>query len=225
MSDTATQLASPSPASKRGAQTRSRILDAAERLFSQRGYHGTSMRDLAAEADVRMGLVHYHFGTKDQVLASAIDRKLPALTQEIEASFAAARAEGGLTSVEGCVRAFIMPFLAVHADRSHMLHYFVVMSSHLMSSYRVPEVQPALQRLSAISAIFTGALRSIHPALDEDRLLTGTYLIEAALIFMMQDPGFLDDLSAQQHSAERLEAIADATLQFFSAGLKCLINP
>lgn len=210
---------------KRGALTRLRILDAAERLFSQRGYHGTSMRDLAAEADVRMGLVHYHFGTKDQVLATAIDRKLLPLTREIESSFIRARGTGRLSCVEDCVRAFIMPFLAVHADRAHPLHHFVVMTSHLMSSYRVPEVQPALQRLSAVSAIFTDALRGIHPSLDEGRLLTGTYLIEAALIFMMQDPGFLDDLSAQQQSAQKLEAISDAVLQFFSAGLSALIAP
>ncbi len=182
------------------------------------------MRDLAAEADVRMGLVHYHFGTKDQVLATAVDRRLDQLTAAIDAGFAQARAAGGLANIEDCVRAFIMPFLAIHADRSHPLHYFVVMSSHLMSSYRVPEVQPALQRLGAVSAIFTDALRGIRPAADEDRLLTGTYLIEAALIFMMQDPGFLDDLSHQHHSAERLETIADATLHFFSAGMQALIG-
>ncbi|WP_066772130.1 TetR/AcrR family transcriptional regulator [Croceicoccus mobilis] len=209
---------------QKGAKTRASILDAAERLFSHRGYDGTSLRDLAGEADVRLGALHYHFGAKDQVLAAAIDRRLGTLHDEIEASFAAARAGNRLSDVQDCVRAFIMPFLVINADRSHPLHHFVVMTSHLMSSYRVPEVEPAIRRLSAITQIFITALCDIRADVDTDRLLTGTYLIEAALIFMMQDPGFLDDLSEHHHSAEHLDRIADASLAFFSAGLSALID-
>lgn len=210
---------------KRGAMTRASILDAAERLFSHRGYDGTSLRDLAGEADVRLGLLHYHFGAKDQVLAAAMDRRFSALYALIEESFAAARDNGRLLDVSDCVRAFIMPFLLINADRGHPLHHFVVMTSHLMSSYRVPEVEPSIRRLAAITQIFITALRDIEPDADTDRLLTGTYLIEAALIFMMQDPGFLDDLSEHHHSADQIDKIADASLAFFSAGLSALIAP
>lgn len=210
---------------QRGEETRCRILDAAEVLFSQRGYDGTSMRDLAALAEVRMSLVHYHFGAKDQVLAATVDRKIGKLQDRIQGSFDALEADDGLSTIEDCVRAFILPFLAISADKAHELHDFVIMTSHLMSSYRLPEVKPTLMRLSSISQIFTSKVRQLCPDADEGELLTGTYLIEAALIFMVQDPGFLDDLSAHHHSAEHLDRIADATLRFFSTGMRSLIEP
>lgn len=209
---------------QKGEATRSRILDAAELLFSQRGYDGTSLRDIAAAAEVRMGLVHYHFGAKDQILAATIERKLGLLHTLIQASFDKATQKSTDLTVEDAVRAFILPFLLVSSDEEHELRNFVIMTSHLMSSYRLPEVKPSLMRLSAVSDIFTTNIRKILPDAGDSELLTATYLIEAALIFMVQDPGFLDDLSAHHHSADKLDKIAESTLKFFSAGLRALAD-
>lgn len=212
------------PAPK-GDATRARILDAAEVLFSRRGYDGTSLRDIAGLAEVRLGLVHYHFGVKAQILAATIDRRLDCLRGLIQSRFDEVEHAGQPLTIEQSVRAFILPFLEVSADPSHEMRNFVIMTSHLMSSYRLPEVKPSLMRLGAISAIFTSSVRKAVPHANEGDLLTATYLIEAALIFMVQDQGFLDDLSAQHHSAARLDQIAEATMRFFSAGLRTLTQP
>ncbi|HEX5767815.1 MAG TPA: TetR family transcriptional regulator, partial [Burkholderiales bacterium] len=45
-------------------ETRTRILDAAEELFMQHGFEGTSMRLLTAKAEVNLAAVNYHFGSK-----------------------------------------------------------------------------------------------------------------------------------------------------------------
>ena len=172
-----------------GEATRVRILDACEVLFAEQGYVGTSVRDIAAQAQVRLGSVHYHFGAKDRILAATIDRKLGLLKATIQASFDQIRAEKAELGIADAVRAFIMPFLKISVDRTSELRDFVIMTSHLMSSYRIPEIKPSLMRLSAISDIFTGSVREIVPAADESDLLTAAYLIEAALIFMVQDPG------------------------------------
>lgn len=209
---------------RRGEETRKRVLDAAEVLFSHRGYDGTSMRDLANMAQVRLSLLHYHFGSKENVLAAAMERKLARLEDTIRHSFDTAHASDGIHDIEGCVRAFILPFLRISADKDHDLHDFVTMTSHLMSNYRLPEVKPALARLSAVSDVFLSQLRAIRPEAGEGDLLAGVYLIEAALIFMVQDPGFLDDLSDQHHSASRLDQIGGATMRFFAAGLGELLD-
>ncbi len=44
------------------------ILDAAARLFAFRGYHATSMRDIAAAAEMLPGSVYYHFASKEALL-------------------------------------------------------------------------------------------------------------------------------------------------------------
>lgn len=45
-----------------------RLLDAAEELFSQNGFVGTSVRDIAAKANVNIAMISYYFGSKDQLL-------------------------------------------------------------------------------------------------------------------------------------------------------------
>ena len=54
-------------------RTRSRVIDAATRLFVQQGYATTTMRAIAAEAGVSVPTVELLFGTKTQLLHVAID--------------------------------------------------------------------------------------------------------------------------------------------------------
>ena len=54
-------------------QTKERIVDAAYRTLVKRGYHETSMKDIAAEAGVAPGLAHYYFETKEDLLVAAIE--------------------------------------------------------------------------------------------------------------------------------------------------------
>ncbi len=60
----------PSP---RGA-TAEAFLDAAERLLVEDGYAGITTRRLAAEAGANHGLVHYYFGTIDEVFVQVLER-------------------------------------------------------------------------------------------------------------------------------------------------------
>jgi AcrR family transcriptional regulator len=54
-------------------QTKERIVDAAYQALVKHGYHGTSMKDIAAEAGVAPGLAHYYFETKEDLLVAAIE--------------------------------------------------------------------------------------------------------------------------------------------------------
>ncbi|MCA9539663.1 MAG: TetR/AcrR family transcriptional regulator [Myxococcales bacterium] len=52
---------------------RERILTAAARLFAERGYGGTGVRQIAAEAGVAISMVNYYFGSKDGLLRELLD--------------------------------------------------------------------------------------------------------------------------------------------------------
>ncbi|MGH4026660.1 MAG: TetR family transcriptional regulator [Pseudonocardiaceae bacterium] len=53
-------------------ETREQILAAARRLFGEHGYDGTTIRAIAAEAEVNPALIHHFFGSKDQVFAACL---------------------------------------------------------------------------------------------------------------------------------------------------------
>lgn len=218
-----TEPKKPRPSSSaKGEATRNQILDASEVLFSRYGYLGASLRDIAQEAGVRIGLVHYHFGNKHLILDAVLERKLGLLRDRIAESFAQAEEDGGPLGLDAIVAAFILPFLKAASRADDPLRSYIVMTSHLMSSYRVPELRPILAKLGVVSQLLIDRLRHYRPEMPERDLLVGIYLIEAALIFMVQDPGFLDDLSQGHHSAARLEEMAGPALRFFSSGLEGL---
>jgi AcrR family transcriptional regulator len=54
--------------------TRTRILRVAGRLFAQKGYHGTSMRDLASALDLTQGSLYNHVAGKEELLFAIMDR-------------------------------------------------------------------------------------------------------------------------------------------------------
>lgn len=76
--------ASPSPppdvsaAGRRGRRpgsgdTRGRVLDSARAIFAERGFDGTTIRDVAGRAEVDPALVHHYFGTKQRLFVAAME--------------------------------------------------------------------------------------------------------------------------------------------------------
>ncbi|GAB3423604.1 TetR/AcrR family transcriptional regulator [Giesbergeria sinuosa] len=66
----------------RQVDTRERILDAAERLFMEQGYDGTSMLQITSGAAVNLAAVNYHFGSKGALMQEVFRRRLAWLNEE-----------------------------------------------------------------------------------------------------------------------------------------------
>ena len=64
----------PTAAKPRPSPTAEAFLDAAERLLVEVGHAGISTRRLAAEAGANQGLVHYYFGSMDELFVQVLER-------------------------------------------------------------------------------------------------------------------------------------------------------
>lgn len=97
--------------------TKTRLLDAAECLFAERGYEGSSMRAITKTAGASVSAANYHFGSKDELIRAALGRRLEPLNRRrldaLDALEAAAR--GGPVEVEALVEAYLRPIY----DASH----------------------------------------------------------------------------------------------------------
>src|SRR5580658_5440109 len=62
--------------------TRERIMKAAERLFAERGYDGTSIRAIVAKARVNQAAINYHFEGKDGLYREVLREAFGALTEQ-----------------------------------------------------------------------------------------------------------------------------------------------
>ena len=58
------------------------LINAAEKLFIEKGHHSVSLRDITREAKANLAAVNYHFGSKDGLIQAVLKRRLLAINQE-----------------------------------------------------------------------------------------------------------------------------------------------
>ncbi len=156
--------------------TRSKLLDAAERLFAAQGFGAVSLRQIIAEADVNVAAVHYHFGSKEELLDAVVLRKAAAVNEERMARLDRVEAESnGRPKVEKVLEAFLAPMAEV--ARSHGA--FVQMMGRLqaegiLSGVFIRNFQPVLGR-------FLGLLRKCVPEMSEPEFRWRVHFSQGAI--------------------------------------------
>ena len=64
--------------------TRDEILAAAAQIFSQKGYHATSMQDIAEAVNLQKGSLYHHISSKQEILVNLLDHALDLLIADME---------------------------------------------------------------------------------------------------------------------------------------------
>ncbi|RKZ58555.1 MAG: hypothetical protein DRQ44_14555 [Gammaproteobacteria bacterium] len=97
--------------------TKTRIMDTAEQLFTLKGFQCTSIKRLACAARVNQAAVNYHFGSKAALIEKIIDRRLRPINRQrierLEAVQQAAARQGCRPRTEDVLHAFIEPTFAL----------------------------------------------------------------------------------------------------------------
>src|SRR5258708_6348810 len=89
--------------------TKQKILDTAEQLFGEQGYAATSLRQVIAAAEVNVAAVHYHFGSKEDLLDAVVNRKVGPVNVARMERLDRLEAETKPIDVEQVLEAFLMP--------------------------------------------------------------------------------------------------------------------
>ena len=91
--------------------TRERILDAAERLYAEKGLDGVSLREIGEAAGQRnTAAVHYHFGGRDGLVEALFERRFASLDARRGALLDALDADGRGDDLAALVRVLVEPF-------------------------------------------------------------------------------------------------------------------
>jgi len=101
-------------------ERRTAILDAALSAFSRRGYHATSLDDVAGEAGVSKALIYEHFASKQELYADLIARNARELTQRVAGALSGVEVESGVKRLAIGLEAFFA-FVEERRDAWRML--------------------------------------------------------------------------------------------------------
>lgn len=90
------------------ADTKTHIIDIAERHFATEGFGGTTLRGIIKEAKVNVAAVAYHFGTKEELYAAVVERfAAPVVSTQLQELKLAMAAPGA--TIDDVVRSFYGP--------------------------------------------------------------------------------------------------------------------
>ena len=203
-----------------GTDTKERILDAAERLFASHGFAGTSLRAVTKEAGVNLAAVHYHFGTKEDLLRAVLSRIVIPVNQERLKMLEQVEAAAGSDppSLEGILEAFIAPDLRLIQDLGER---GVIITRFLGRSYTEPaEMVQALSRehYEELGQRFMEVFARALPEVPQAELYWRFKLVVGVLTYILADTGptmggYAEDISDVDGTVRRLVA-------FLAAGLR-----
>jgi AcrR family transcriptional regulator len=146
--------------------TKEKILDTAERLIASQGFAATSLRQIISEAQVNLAAVHYHFGSKEELLDQLVLRKVTRVNEERGALLDRFEYEagGGPVPVEKILTAFFQPMIEAGCRNPQ----FVRVMGRLIAEGMIPSI--AEKHFQPTTSRFVAALRRALPDLSDGEL-------------------------------------------------------
>lgn len=163
-----------------GPDTKTRIMDVAERLFAEQGYEATSLRDITGEADANLASVNYHFQSKEGLLSAIIERYTGPVNQERLQALDAieARAGDGPPDLEELHRAFLEPAFN-RARRTGAS--FMRLAGRLHSETNEQIRSLFLEHFREVAKRYGKAFHRALPHLDESEVQLRTHFLVGAM--------------------------------------------
>ena len=205
--------------------TKERILDTAERLFSEQGYAATSLRSIIAMAGVNLAAVHYHFHSKEALLEAVILRRSAPANQERLALLDRCELAAGDNppALEKVIEAFVAPTFRMARDPASGGMVFMRLMGRLhaegdlVSGILIAHFREVLERFSAA---MRRALPDLPPGELFWRLNFAIGALGQALRGGSKDLGVIADLSLASNSEMALEQL----VAFLSAGFRAQVT-
>jgi AcrR family transcriptional regulator len=229
MATTSKRRSTP-PTRKRGGTqrsrpTRDRILDAAERLFARKGFHGVSVRDITGAADVDVALANYHFGSKQGVLEAVLLRRAADLNAERLARLNAVLAASGrrTPSLEAVIDAFTHPLLDRSARGGPGWKSYFALIAEVNNS---PEFGGVLmtKHFDPVVQRFIEVMRLSLPGCDERDLFWAYHFLSGALTLTFAETGRIDKLSGGVCRSNDLDSVHQRLVPYCAAGFRALCS-
>ena len=204
------------------AETKARILDAAETLFMEHGYEATSLRAITAAADVNLAAVNYHFGSKEELFQSVLTRRLDPMNQrrlELLTRFEAEAAPKPLPC-DRILSALLIPALKLARDPARGGSNFLRLLGRAYAD-PAPFIRQFLsEQYAGMIARFKAAFARALPNMPRKELSWRLHFIMGALSYTLADTDALKLIAElNPHETTNDEILLRRLAPFLLAGL------
>ena len=199
--------------------TRDRILDVAERMFGERGFAATSLREITAEAGVNVASVNYHFGSKEALLTEVLERRLKPINERRLQLLDEAEAEAGNEppQLEAVIRAFLTPPFHMQRVWGEQGRGFLRLVGRIHAETNEEFRATFVKQFDVVFQRFTTALGRALPQLEEADLSWRMLFMVGSMAFTMSWGPTL--VSRESGAARDPEEVLESLVLYAAAGM------
>jgi AcrR family transcriptional regulator len=202
---------------------REAVLNAAEALFSQHGFDGVTVRQVAKLAGVDVALPNYYFGSKRGLYDAVFARRAEALNRvrSVRLEEIMKRAADGVPlKVRDILWAFISPVGEAQASHDTGWAHYCRLVAQVNSSSVWSKMMT--QYFDGIILRFIEALRLALPDLGEKDVYWAYHFLSGALTLSMAATGRIDGLSHNLCRSDDAEEVYDKLISFFTGAYEAM---
>lgn len=199
--------------------TKTLILDTAERLFADSGFIATSLRDITSEANVNLASVNYHFGTKEALLAAVMERRFRPindarlqLLDELEAS-----ANNKIITLEDLLKAFLIPPFHQQKEWGEPGKKFLKLAGHIHGENNEEIRLLLLKQFVTVRERFTKAFHHVLPHLESSEINRRMAFLIGAMAFAMMNAEQIT--SSDPKDSQQPEQLLTSLIKFCVGGM------
>ncbi|MEW6996350.1 TetR/AcrR family transcriptional regulator [Colwelliaceae bacterium BS250] len=182
--------------------TKTKILNAAELLFADKGFTGTSLREITSIAEVNLAAVNYHFGSKKELIKALMKRYLDELSPSLVASLEAVIKEPKQPTLEEVFTLFVEPLLSLNKLRENGTSNFLQLLGHSYTDSQGFLRWYITSNYPGIISNFTAAVQKAYPELSSEEIFWRLHFTMGTAVFTMSSTEALIDIASNDFNLQ-----------------------
>ena len=175
--------------------TKNKILDAAELLFADKGFNGTSLREITSLAEVNLAAVNYHFGSKKELIKAVMSRYMDELSPNLERSLKQVYMLEKPTLIQ-VFSAFVEPLLTLNTFRENGTSNFLqLLGRGYTDSQGGFYAWFLTTQYPAVISTFVDSVHKAYPELTAEEMFWRLHFTMGTVVFTMSSSDALLDIA------------------------------
>jgi AcrR family transcriptional regulator len=199
---------------------RERLLDAAEEMFADLGFNGTSVRQIVERAEVNLGALPYYFGTKENLFKQVLLRRAEPLRNERRRLIEALQGREAPPTLEEVIWALVEPAFRTSRENDAFRRLL-----GRASMDPAPEVRRLMREIYTMDFMTVPAtLRAQFADLGEEEFFWKLNCFYGVMLFVQADTGKIQTIAGDGFDTSQPAVALKYVVPFLAAGLRSKVN-
>lgn len=200
--------------------TKTKILNAAEQLFAERGFADTSLRLITSQAEVNLASVNYHFGSKKELIQAVLARYLDVFAPALQSSLEELVNKQERVSQIDVFNCLIEPLLSLDSFRHKGTTIFLSLLGRGYVESQGHLRWYIMTHYGSVVSIFNQVVREANPHLSVEEIFWRLHFTLGSVVFTMASSKALIDIAKADFNADvDIEGLIRRVIPFIAAGV------